>query len=454
MKYLTFNTKIAYILNPFLFLLGAIIFFCLPFLVLYSFYLFWIPLFITIYFFISPLGKKRLAHDSDDVALRLPLKQWLFAVVLLELLLLGMFLGIAYISGEAFNINTSTHPHLFVNTLRYLLTQYGLFPWAIYAVVGIGMGMLAYRDQTPAYFSTLLKPLSHQDVDGVYSLVANVGMRRLTLFGVAISMIFMALLMVSCVISLPAHIMNGFLPTTLVGTSFIVMCTLSKQLHYKINHLFSKHVAIFWEFLLYGISIALILLVLSVMVVGTWPSISQTFAVPPVVTQWINYNWYTAWLFFSVLWWLFLTPLVGAFIARISRGHTVRIVLAGTMFLPIVLSVILLLPVHWPESNPMLIRSFALFSFLVALPTLINHKQFSNAIMAYFPKNGEIKPRDHHPFLKSLTQTIGGFLCVFLVIGINGISLLIFSATLVPAFIIVFTTMAIVKIVIRASTVR
>src|SRR3989338_6934601 len=119
MKYLTFNTKIAYILNPFLFLLGAIIFFCLPFLVLYSFYLFWIPLFITIYFFISPLGKKRLAHDSDDVALRLPLKQWLFAVVLLELLLLGMFLGIAYISGEAFNINTSTHPHLFVNTLRY-----------------------------------------------------------------------------------------------------------------------------------------------------------------------------------------------------------------------------------------------------------------------------------------------------------------------------------------------
>ena len=422
MKYIKLNPKTSYILNPFLFFLGVFLFCFFPRAVTVSFYGLWIPTVCALYCVIAPLGKKRLAHNHDDVALRLPPPQWFFGIVFLEVLLLGMYLGIAFICGYAFPINTIPHDHLFYDTTTHLLTHFGLFPWTIYALVGVGMGVLAYRQQTNAYFSQLTQPFSKK-TDTIYGMLVNVGMRRAVLFSLSICLIFMALLIANTVIPLSTHIMHGFQSTALLGTTFLVMFLFLDWPHQKISALFARSIPTFLSIPLFAAIMALILLIISLLAVGFK---QQTPETPHLITQWINYDWQTAWLFFSILWWIGLTPLIGAFIAKLSRGYTVRSVIIAVLALPVVLAAIS----HYPIALSLNARwstILAGLSFLITLPTLINHRQLSNAIMAYYPKNGEIKFRDHHPFFKSITQLIAALLCLFLVVGQNAMSLIVFS---------------------------
>ena len=67
----------------------------------------------------------------------------------------------------------------------------------------------------------------------------------------------------------------------------------------------------------------------------------------------------------------------------------------------------------------------------------------------YFPKNGEMKPRDQHPFFDNLTTIIAAMLCSFLVIGVNGISMLLFAAAYSMVFIAIVVTLAIVRGLMR-----
>merc|ERR1712025_1228943 len=45
-------------------------------------------------------------------------------------------------------------------------------------------------------------------------------------------------------------------------------------------------------------------------------------------------NWQNSWTIFYWAWWVSWAPFVGVFIARISRGRTVREFMVGVMLLP------------------------------------------------------------------------------------------------------------------------
>ena len=51
-------------------------------------------------------------------------------------------------------------------------------------------------------------------------------------------------------------------------------------------------------------------------------------------------DWMSDWTFFQLAWWISWSPFVGVFIARVSRGRTVREFIGGVMLVPVLISFI------------------------------------------------------------------------------------------------------------------
>lgn len=444
MNYIKTRKELSFGLAPLLIFIG-IIFFC-RFSTFIPFYFdgLWIATCCAFLMVITPLGSRRLAHNTSDAATRLPTPQWLFSIILFELVLFGVFWGINYISGSAFSINTTTHPYLFSQSLKTELLHYGLFPWSLYAVITIGMGLLAYTQQLNAYFSKLFRPLIKTDLRSALSLITNVGARRVTLFGIGLTLTFLPILMVSILLPPEKHIAYGFQTTALLVTLVLFFSTLSDTIKEYVMRLFSRHIPTYLSLPVFCLILAFALVILSAMIAGITPKNNQ--ATPLFIQSWIDYHWQTAWMIFSITWWITLTPPVCAYLVRISRGYRIRDVILAIMVLPLIITALLYYP-HFisfslPETT---LKILSLISFLIALPLLVNYRNLTCVIFSYFPKNGEAKLRYHHTFFQKLTQICIIGLYFYLVIGMNGISIFIFATNYFWLISVLFACIAIVK---------
>src|SRR3989338_1448267 len=336
MEYLKIRKDLMFLVNPLVFIVGLLIFCKTPQVIPPLFRLFWIATVCAAGLIITPFGHRRLTQHNEAAAPRLPWQQWIFCIALVEVTLLCVYLGISNICGTFFLVNTPAHPALFTNTVRELLLQDGLFPWSLYALIAAGMGWLAYHDHTNAYFSNLLKPFTKQEPDGTYSLIANIGMRRCVLFSVSVLFFFLTLLLISFFLPLSMHVVSGFQSTTLLVTLVLLFLPFSDTLTPYIFRFFSRRTPTLFSFPVFCIVLAIIVVILSALSTSLW-SQSSTGEIPLLIRQWISYDWSTAWILFSISWWLCLTPLVAVFIARVSRGYRIREVILGTLLLPMLL---------------------------------------------------------------------------------------------------------------------
>ncbi|OGT43339.1 MAG: hypothetical protein A3F13_05625 [Gammaproteobacteria bacterium RIFCSPHIGHO2_12_FULL_40_19] len=448
MQFIKARKDLIFAVNPLIILSGIFLFCFLSNVIFSAFYTFWFSTAITLFFIVTPFGNLRLAQPTEDLTLRLPLPQWLFCIVLLELALLGVYYGICFINGQAMPINTPMHAHLFSRTLSISLLQQGLFPWNLYAVIIVGMGVLAYRQDTNAYFSNLLKPLTQHDPQETLGLIVNTGVRRCTLFALSITLMFMTLLLISLVLKPKAHLAFGFQASALLTTLILLMLSYTDTVKRYVNHLFSHRISTALSFPVFCIALGIMIILLSMMASGltAHTTLQQT---PVLIMRWISFNPSTAWSIFSLMWWLCLTPLVCSFIVRVSKGYRIRDILLGVLVLPILIGLCFIYPnvinlssFVFSETTDQLL---SLLSFLILLPLLLNHATASSVILSYFPKDGVMKRRDTLPFFFKIAQFTIICLYFYLVVGINGLSLLIFAPNYLTVITLVIGLCAILK---------
>lgn len=438
---------LIFIVNPLL-ILGGILLFCYAADVIIAYFqAFWIVTACALALIVTPLGNQRLSNNTNDVAQRLPILRWFFYILVLELVMLGVYCGINLINGELLSIHGSIHSHLFVNTLHTQLLRNGLFPWNIYALIAVGMGILAYRQQTNGYFSQLAKLFDRQNPQGAWSLLVNTAAQRLTLFACSSTLLFMTLFFISLISSVKVHLITGFQTGTLLVTLILLILTFTQTTKQTINRIFSKHIPTGLGFPVFCISLAFILLILSILAAGVTQQIAaQT---PPFyITQLMHFNATTQHIF-STLWWLCFTPLVCGFITRISKGYQIRVVLIGVLIVPILISLFFVCVDHGYFSmihcSETVTKIIAMVSFLILLPMLINHQNTTNASLSYFPKNGITKHLDEQAFFQKITQLTIILLYFYLVVGTNAITLFIFAPTCVSLLAIIITPFSTLK---------
>ncbi|MCH6161802.1 BCCT family transporter [Streptomyces marispadix] len=237
-------------------------------------------------------------------------------------------------------------PERMETAMATTLFHWTLYPWAIYAVVGLAIAYSCFRRGRRQTISAVFTPLiGEKNANGAFGRVIDILAIFATLFGSAASLGLGALQIGSGVKEVDW--------ASDVGTPILVVIIAVLTAAFVASAVSGVEKGIQW---LSNINMVLAgLLVVFVFVVG--PTILMLNLLPTSVGSFIGdlpqmaartddtagkgvADWLSAWTVFYWAWWISWTPFVGMFIARISRGRTIRQFVGGVILVPSVVSLI------------------------------------------------------------------------------------------------------------------
>jgi choline/carnitine/betaine transport len=261
-----------------------------------------------------------------------------------------MFYGVAeplyhYISPPPGTVDGST-PAAIQTAMATSIFHWTLHPWAMYAVVGIAMAYGTYRLGRPQLISAAFTSLfGLRTVEGPVGKFINILAIFATLFGTAASLGLGALQIGSGLTS------NGWIGD--IGTPVLVGIVAILTACFVASAISGISRGIQW---LSNINMVLaVVLALIVFIAG--PTLFILNLIPAAVGDYARdlaemssrteavgdealRKWMSGWTIFYWAWWVSWTPFVGMFIARISRGRTIRQFVTGVLLVPSIVSVI------------------------------------------------------------------------------------------------------------------
>ena len=219
-----------------------------------------------------------------------------------------------------------------------------LHPWAMYATIGIAVAYFSYRKgMTNLQISTVFRPLIGDRVDGPLGKTIDVIAILATLFGVAVSLGFGTLQIaagLNAVFGVPVAIPVLLVIIAVTGVAY--MLSASTPLEKGINFLSQTSMYLAFLLLAYFFVVGPTVLQLNTFTqgVGVYLTnlIPQSFGLAAFAPA--EQDWLGSWTIFFWATWIAWGPYVGAFIARISRGRTIREFVVGVLLGPSLFSMI------------------------------------------------------------------------------------------------------------------
>ncbi len=214
--------------------------------------------------------------------------------------------------------------------------HWGLHAWGIYAVVGLSLAYFSYRHKLPLLPRSALYPLIGDRIYGPIGHCVDTFAVLGTMFGVATSLGFGVLQLnsgLNYLFNLPI--------SAIVQVVLIIVITLIATV--SVFSGLDKGVKRLSELNLW----LAVTLMAFVLLFGPTVSLLQSFVqntgsyLSSIVDKTFNLyaykqkdDWLGGWTLLYWGWWISWSPFVGTFIARVSRGRTIREFLIGVLFIP------------------------------------------------------------------------------------------------------------------------
>ena len=224
------------------------------------------------------------------------------------------------------------------DALRASIIHWGLHPWAVYAVIAMCLAYFQFRKGAPGLFSSLFLPILGKDAARTpIGRIIDVAAVFATIAGVATS-VGLAVMQVNSglhfLFKLPENITVQLSLIVILGF-FYTFCTatgLDKGIKFLANSNLTLCIVLSVGLLILGPTLPII--ETSMAVIGNYLShfITDSFRVAPYGGSYRN--WLDDWTLYYWAWWIAWGPFVGSFVARISRGRTIREFVAGVLIVP------------------------------------------------------------------------------------------------------------------------
>jgi choline/glycine/proline betaine transport protein len=213
--------------------------------------------------------------------------------------------------------------------------HWGVHAWAIYIVVGLSLAYFSYRHDLPLTLRSALYPLVGDRIYGPIGHSVDTFAVLGTMFGVATSL-GLGVMQVNAGL----HFLIGIPEAVWVQLSLIAgitgMATISVVLGLDggIRRLSELNLGLGVLLLLFLFAVGPTVFLMDAFVqnLGAYLQniVSMTFRTYPFAES----DWQSSWTLFYWAWWIAWSPFVGMFIARISRGRTIREFVSGVMLVP------------------------------------------------------------------------------------------------------------------------
>ncbi len=236
------------------------------------------------------------------------------------------------------------NPEAVQTAMATTLFHWTLHPWAIYAVVGLAIAYGVYRKGRLQLISAAFEPLIGNRANGGWGKVIDMLAIFATLFGSAASL-GLGALQISSGLDIVAGIGSG---SNVVLIGIIVVLTIA----FVFSAVSGVAKGIQW---LSNINMVLAL-VIAVFLFVVGPTVFILNVLPTSLGSYFQDlammsartgaeggdvdTWLQSWTVFYWAWWLSWTPFVGMFIARISRGRTIRQFVTGVLLVPSLVSLV------------------------------------------------------------------------------------------------------------------
>ena len=297
----------------------------------------------------SRFGRIRLGSDDERPAFRT--SSWVAMMFIAGMGIGLMFYGVAeplafYTEPPPGTVTPGDQAEALRTSMATSLFHWTLHPWATYAVVGLAIAYSTFRKGRRQLISSAFVPLIGQRLaDGWLGKVIDVIAIFATLFGSAASLGLGTLQIGGGLeaIGLVPSVGNGVLvPTIVVLTAAFVLSAVSGVAR-GIQWLSNINVVLAGLLALFVFVLGPTVLILDLIQTGLGAYISDFFTMVgrsgatggPGMLDWLSH-----WTIFYWAWWISWAPFVGMFLAKISRGRTIREFVGGVILVPSLVSLI------------------------------------------------------------------------------------------------------------------
>ncbi|GAA3909730.1 BCCT family transporter [Halomonas cibimaris] len=218
--------------------------------------------------------------------------------------------------------------------------HWGLHPWAIYAVSALALGLFSFNKGLPLTMRSVLYPMLGERVWGWPGHIVDILAVFATLFGLATSLgigASQATAGLGYLFGIPDS--NLTMVLLISGITLVALISVLAGVDKGVQRLSQLNMVLAFLLLLFVIAVGP-----TVGIIGGFfdnlgayvrhlPALSNPFSRADA-------NYSQGWTAFYWAWWISVAPLVGMFVARISRGRSVREFLIAVLLVPSVISAI------------------------------------------------------------------------------------------------------------------
>lgn len=428
---------------------------------------------------ISPFGNLRLGKETDR-----PEHSYISWVGMLFAAGLGagfVFFGVAepilyYLDAPPGYTGGTTEAA--VVGLRYGIFHWGLHAWGAFSVVGLALAYVQYRKGQPALVSSAFYPILGDKTKGWIGTLIDTLAVISTAAGVATTFGISALQM-SGGVSYLTPLTNGIpLQLTIIAiVTVLFLLSAVRGINKGIKVLTNINLVLAGTLLVFVLFSGPTISLLEGMVTSIGGYAANIIPMSLTMSPFENNDWLGANTIFFWAWHLSWSPFVGLFIARISRGRTIREFIIGVLVVPAVLAIVWFSTFGGTALNIQLDGIFplaelastevelTLFAMLEQLPIPLISSIIAVGIIGLFfitsadsaafvlgsmTSNGSLNPAFHLKIIWGLLMA--GTASVLLVSGGGGLEALQTAALVAAlpfAFVLIFMMISLVMMMMR-----
>jgi glycine betaine transporter len=223
--------------------------------------------------------------------------------------------------------------------MRYSLFHWGFHQWANFAVVGLAIAYVSFRQQRGGMISETLRASLGSWVDGGFGHAINVLAVVSTVFGVATTL-GLGIIQINSGLGAVSDVGFGLREQLMILGAIAVAFLLSAltPLEKGVRWISDANMWLAGGLLMFVFFAGPTDFITAALTNALGQYFGNVIGMSLVMTPYTGEDWVERWTIFYWAWGISWAPFVGSFIARISRGRTVREFVLGVIGVPVVLS--------------------------------------------------------------------------------------------------------------------
>lgn len=286
---------------------------------------------------VSSLGNIKLGNDEEEP--EFGFLSWLAMLFAAGMGVGLMFFGVAeplthYLS----DITAGTAEHKQQEALLHTLFHWGIHAWAVYGTIALALAYFGFRYKLPLALRSCFYPLLKERINGKLGDLIDIMALLATLFGIITTLGFGASQLGAGLHQL------GWISENSFSLQMVVIAVVMSLAIFSAISGVGKGVKILSEL---NLTLAFCLLIFVLVTgptlyllsafsdnIGTYLSNLVQLSFKTYVYEQEHTGWFSGWTILYWAWWCSWAPFVGLFIARISKGRTIREFIFGVLVIP------------------------------------------------------------------------------------------------------------------------